>query len=366
VVQFAITIGIITGTLVVFDQLSYFQNKKLGFDKEQIVVIKGVKYLNEQAPVFRDEIRKQSGVVNATVSSTVPGYFINHQVLLPDIRDKYEVGFVWGLFSDEYFADTYGLEMVSGTYLTGDPSRDESSVVINETTAQELEMDAPLERYLSIGGPPKNVIGVIRDFHYESLHSKIRPFSANHIGDNWSYHGRFISVRLHPADIAATLDAIGKQWQKFAPDEPFEYYFLDSNLEELYGAEQRTGKMFATFSVFAVLISCLGLFGLISYAAEQRTREIGIRKVLGATVPNIVVLLANEIARLLLAAVVIAGPLAYLWMNNWLENFSYRTDFNIGNFVVAAVVATIIALATVSFRAAKAAMANPAESLRYE
>jgi len=365
VFQFAITIGIITGTFVVFDQLRYFQNKELGFNKDNVVVIKGVSVLGEQIPVFRDELRKQSGVVNATISSSVPGYFIPHRLLIPDIKDIYEVGFVWGIFSDEFFAETYELEMGEGRYFTGDLSLDQQSVLINETSARELRMEKPLERQLSMGGPPLNVTGVIKDFHFESLHSTIRPFSANSIQTFWQA-AKFVSVRLEPGRIQDALRSIEEQWRSFVADKPFEYFFLDRSLEDLYGAEERTGRVFATFSTFAIFIACLGLFGLVSYAAEQRTQEIGIRKVLGASVSSIVRLFINEIVYLIIVAVVIAGPLAYFAMNTWLDNFAYRTDFSFLSFLIAAVLATLIALATVSYRAARAGSKKPADTIRYE
>jgi len=365
VFQFAITIGIIIGTFVVFDQLNFFQNRKLGFDKEQVVVIKGVSVLGKQIPTFRDELRKQSSVVNATVTSSVPGYFIPHQLLLPDKKDMYEVVFVWGIFSDEYYAETYGLELAEGSFFSGDLSRDQNSIVINETTARELGMEKPLERYISRGGPPMNIVGVIKDFHYESLHSKIRPFAASSIQNFWQM-AKFISVRLQPGAILNTLRSIEEEWKSFAPGEPFEYFFLDRSLENLYRAEQRTGKIFTTFSAFAIFIACLGLFGLISYAAEQRTREIGIRKVLGASIPNILVLISKEIVYLLIVAIIIACPLAYIAMNNWLNSFAYRANFNFFNFLIAAALATVIALLTVSYQAIKAATKNPVDSIRYE
>ncbi len=205
------------------------------------------------------------------------------------------------------------------------------------------------------------VVGVVEDFHFQSLHQDIRPLGIQ-IGSNPAY----LAVRIRPDDIPGTLRALEARWQAVAPEEPFTFSFLDANVDALYQADQRTGQLFATFALLAVLIACLGLFGLAAFTAEQRTKEIGVRKVLGASVGGIVVLLSKDFVKLVGLAFVLAAPLAYLAMNWWLEAFAYRADIAWWIFLTAGLTALAIAVLTVSYQAIRAAVADPVKALRYE
>jgi putative ABC transport system permease protein len=238
--------------------------------------------------------------------------------------------------------------------------------VINEAVARTFGYERPyVGKRIGIPGNDEfyiNIIGVIKDFHYESLHKPIRPLL---IGLN-NLDRTFIGVRIRPENVPETLEYIEKTWLAYIPYKPFEFFFFDEDYDNLYRAEQRTGKLFSIFSVLAIFIACLGLFGLASFTTERRTKEIGIRKTLGASVPNIVLLLSKEFIRWVLVATIIAWPIAWYFMNSWLQNFAYRISINAWPFLLAAITALLIAVLTVIFQSVKTALTNPVESIRYE
>jgi hypothetical protein len=261
------------------------------------------------------------------------------------------------------FIETLGLELVAGRSFSRAHGTDSTAFIINEAMARKMGWREPLGKIIINPGAFKGpVIGVVKDFHYESLHKEIQPAVLN-----LSHDGiRFIAARIAPAQVEATMADLRNIWQRFAPEQPFEYSFLDADFDKLYRADQRTGKISATFSALSVFIACLGLFGLASFSSEQRTKEIGVRKVLGASVGKIIILLSKEFTQLVLLAFVLASAPAYFFMNKWLQAFAYRTELGPEIFLLAGTAALAIALLTVSYQSVKAALANPVEALRYE
>jgi putative ABC transport system permease protein len=272
--------------------------------------------------------------------------------------------------ADYDFVATYQIEMAAGRYFSRDWSTDSTAVVINETAASVLGLTDPVGKVLlQTGAGPLTaqsftIVGVTRDFHFESLHQKIRPLTMRLFNRN--NRGRYVSVRIAADDISNTVARIEDVWHNFAGNQAFEYAFFDQEFGKLYEAEQRTGKILAVFSGLAIFIACLGLLGLASFITEQRTKEIGIRKVMGASITNVVLLLSREFTKWVLLANLIAWPVAYFVMNNWLQSFAYRVGIEMWIFAGAATLALGIALITVSYQTIRAALSNPIDSLRYE
>jgi len=275
------------------------------------------------------------------------------------------------MYADYALPELLNLEMSSGRYFSSDiPTDASSAVVINETAVKELGLKEPLgTRFLKDFGRAKEgefvtVIGVVKNFHFHSLHHKILPMVIRPYPPEAA--GRYVSIKIRPENISKTLVLIENKWKDYSGGQPFQYSFLADDLNTLYRVEQRTGQLFTLFSLLAVLIASLGLFGLASYTAEQRTKEIGIRKVLGSSVSGVVVLLNKEYAKLVLLANVIAWPLAYFIMHRWLQNFAFRTNLGIDLFLFSAAAVFFIALLSVSIKSFLAARSNPVDSLRFE
>jgi len=364
VFQFAISIALIVGTLVVQQQLQYFQSKNLGFEKEQVLVIKKAHALMGKYETFKQELLQNSSVISAAISHTIPGklFGLNGYHIENDPPEKsYSMNV---LYADYDFVKTMGMEVIAGRDFSREFAKDTSAVLLNEAAARLLGWSEPMGKQLLMPGDKTwrgAVVGVVKDFHFASLHQEIRPLVIHNAA-----YAQFLSLRMRSENIPATLAFIASKWRAFAPEQPLDYFFLDENFNGLYQAEQRTGKIAGAFTVLAVFIAVLGLFGLASFAAEQRTKEIGIRKVLGASVAGIVRLLSKEFVKLVLVANLIAWPIAYYVMNKWLQDFAYRINIGWWVFALAGGIALIIALLTVSTQAIKAALANPVEALRYE
>jgi putative ABC transport system permease protein len=270
---------------------------------------------------------------------------------------------------DYDFLDTLKLEMAKGRFFSRDFGSDANAAVINEKTAALLGWDDPIGKRINNWAENRGnftIIGVIKDYHYESLHQEIRPQALFLTGGYYTRNESYISVRLNTANLSGTMGYIENAWKKFASNKPYEYSFLDEDYDRLYMNENQTRKLFSIFSFLAIFIACLGLFGLASFIADRKTKEIGIRKVLGASVPGIVKILNTSFVKWVLIANLIAWPIAWYIMNRWLQNFAYRIDLTWWMFVLAAVLALFIALVTVSFQTVKAALKNPVDSLRYE
>jgi putative ABC transport system permease protein len=371
--QFSISIIMIIGTFTVMQQLNFLKDKNLGFDDENLIVLtirdtSGVKNLQ----AFKDELKKYPQIISAGTTSSIPGGGQSIIVQLFETKDgSMEEKGINFIFVDHDYLETMDMQIIKGRGYDRDLQTDaEESCLINEAAVEVLGWGSdPINRKLGFGANldgtanlNTKVIGVIKDFHYASLHNQIDPLLVMLSNDPQ----RNICLRIRQDDIESTIDYIEEKWHEFCPTFPFEYTFLDDNLNEQYIAEQKIGRVFTYFSILCIFIACLGLFGLASYTAEQRTKEISIRKVMGASVKSVVVLLSKEFSIWVILANIIAWPLAYLALTKWLQNFAYSVDQSLITYLISGLVALVIALITVSFRAIKAAHTNPANALKYE
>jgi len=370
VFQFTVSIVLIVGTLVVQRQLNYIQNKNLGFNKEQIVIVKKTDDLSDRLRTFKQELLNNPNILGATNTSTLFGSNFGNSAFRLAEESGEDTHLLWTFFSDADFVQTYQIEMAAGRYFEEGREADNQAVVINETAVRELGLEDPVDAQIVALGNTQaqeqrlNIIGVVKDFHFESLHTQIRPMIIAMYGEG--NRGRFVSVRIGPENIRETMGFIENTWRKFALNQEFEFEFMDDYFGRVYENEQRTGRIFLYFSILAIFIASMGLFGLASFVTTQRTKEIGIRKVLGASDSQIVALLSTQFAKWVLLGNLLAWPIAYVLMRNWLRQFAYRGGISIFSFLGASAIVLIFALLTVSTQTLKAASANPASSLKYE
>lgn len=361
--QFVVTIVLFISTYIIYQQNQYMTNKKLGFDKEKVVVVDRAYYLDNSLKSFIEEITKSPDIHSASVSSCLPGRDYNGSTMQVEGRSSEDMVFFAINFVRENYQDALGLKLLEGRFFSEDYSDNANSIVINEKAVEELGFDNPIGKYLKLGNDKFIIIGIVENFHYESLHKNIRPLGLRYSGYK---HYSYMPVRLNTSELNQSISFIKDKWEKFASPQPFSYFFLDDDFDKLYNAEKRTAKVFSIFSILAILIACMGLFGLSAFMAEKRTKEIGIRKTLGAKPINILRILFREIFVLLIISTIIAWPIAYYVMSQWLGNFAYRIELNFLPFVIASVLALLIAIFTTSFQALKAAHTNPAYILRDE
>jgi putative ABC transport system permease protein len=364
--QYSISIILIIGTTVVYKQLIFIQNERLGFDKEHVIVIKNPQALSGNISAFKEKLLQYSGVQHVSISHRVPGKTFNN---IGFGVEGVEETFLLNLCCcDPEFKDVMKLKMARGRFFSRDYPTDSSAIILNEAALKVLGWDQPINKKLDDGNPQGifHVIGVVKDFHYESMHQKVRPMGFLFLNGTYKWQANYISVRVNPGNISQTIQLIENTWDSFSPKLPLEYSFLDEDYDRLYKNEQQTHQLFIIFSFLAIFIACLGLLGLASFMAEQRTKEIGIRKALGATVNHITVMLSKDFTKWVLVANLVAWPAAYLAMHEWLQDFAYRIKISWWMFVFAGMLAFIIALVTVSFQVFKAARKNPVESLQYE
>ena len=368
VTQFTISLIMIIGTIVVFSQMHYLKNTNLGFNKEQVLVIDvpgGDTTLTNSLPSLQNELLQNPQVKQVATSANIPGEESGRLLFLVHNEGKKEEKALNVMYTGYGFLDLMGMKISEGRDFSKDMAKDEDeSIIINEAAAKWLGWTDPIGKKMTIGGNKKDVtvIGVVRDFHYTSLHSKIEPLVMVLAP---KYAG-FMQVRLSPENLPAMLSFIEQKWKTFDPKHPMEYYFLDENFDKQYRAEEKMLTVFGYFAGLTILIACLGLFGLASFTAEQRTKEIGIRKVMGSSVSDIILLLSRDFAVLVLIAIVVASPIAWYGMHKWLEDFAYRTDIGWWVFLAAGVSAMAIAMLTVSYQATRAALLNPVRALRSE
>lgn len=372
--QFAISIILIVGMGVVYNQLEYCRTKNLGLNKEHIVVLPADQNIVQRYPDIRNQLLQHPQIAGVAASKRVPsGRLLDSSGGSVIDGEKSEpLNFrIANVRVDHSFIDTYGIQMAAGrNFSTEFPTDSTEAFILNETAVAKIgwpSPDAAVGKPFQYGNRIGRIIGVVKDFNYESLHQPITPIILLIAPQSFNS----ISVKMRaaqPADIATALEFLKQKWQEYRPNFPFQYSFIDERYEQLYQSEHRLGQIFGAFSLLAVFIACLGLFGLASYTAEQRTKEIGVRKVLGASLGNIVLLLSKEFVRLVGVATLSSWPIAYYAMDRWLQEFAYRININhqLLTFLLAALLAFAIALLTVSFQALKAAMTNPVEALRYE
>ena len=369
VFQFFVATMLIIGTVVVYRQLGYMQEKEVGFDKDQVLVIQDTYTLGQQEQTFRNTLLQHPGVIRASISGYVPvGETNGNKVaVLPEDNPNQLLTIQQYRVDDEYIP-TLGMAMAQGRNFSRDFPTDSSAMIINEAAARALgwENKAIGKKITRFGDKPTDrithvVIGVVKDFHFRSLQEKISPLLMLRGGNSGN-----ILVKIKTEKVADLLASVKQQWNQFSPIAPFTYSFLDERFGQTYLAEKRIGRILGIFAGLTIFIACLGLFGLATFTTRQRTKEIGIRKVLGASVSGIAVMLSKDFLQLVLLANVLSWPLAWWAMNRWLEDFAYRTEVSGWMFGLAGAVALLIALLTVSFQAVKAALANPVKNLRTE
>ena len=370
VFQFAISIFLIIGTLIIYYQLNYIQKKDLGFNRKQVLLVKHMNALDKGANVFKQEIGRLPGVVSTTLSSFLPTGERRWTNYVSANNSIYQTQF-WPV--DEDYLRTMGMDLEKGRDFNVQLSSDSSAMIINQTAASVMGFTGdPINKTIVFGKDQKqyHIIGVMKDFNFSSLRDNVTPvvmtmmtaFERKKEGDGPDNLG----IRVDTENLPALLSRIESKWKAFSNNQEFDYSFMDEDFDALYRAEQRTGKIALLFTSLAIFIACLGLFGLAAYAAEQRTREIGIRKVLGANVPNLVALLSANFLKLVIVAFLVAAPLAWLSMEKWLEGFAYRKSIEWWIFLVAGVGAVLIAMFTISIQFIKAAIVNPVQSLKGE
>jgi putative ABC transport system permease protein len=370
VFQFGISIILIICTVVIYNQLNYIRNKNIGFNREQVLIIQNSNALNSQAKVFEEEVKKISGVQGATMTGYLPtSGWRSDSPLWPDaaMDQKKAVSLqMWNVDAD--YIPTLGMTMAAGRNFSKQMITDSSAIIVNEAAAKLLGFRDPLNQKVYTLQDIKsgktlvyNIVGVVKNFNFNSLREQVTPLALFLREQNGS-----IAFRINTKNIPGLLSQVENKWKVMAPSQPFSYSFMNDDFNNLYEAEQKIGRIFISFAVFAILIACLGLLGLVAYAAEQRTKEIGIRKVLGASVGNIIGMLSKDFLKLVLIASIIAFPIAWYAMHKWLQDFAYRISISAWIFVIAGLVAVLVAFITIGFQAIKAAVANPAKSLRTE
>ncbi|MBL0745877.1 ABC transporter permease [Chryseolinea sp. Jin1] len=372
VFQFMISIFLVIGTITVTKQMDFIQNKKLGFKKDQVIILHNAELLENQHETFRNEMLKVAGITNVSVAGFLPiaGWGRNDNSFWPYGKQPSQENLIsmqnWAVDTD--YISTLGMEIVQGRDFSRAFPSDSTAIILNESAVKRYGFKDPIGEKIVTGNNGDfghtityTVIGVMRDFHFESLKQNITPLGI-HLGKSgWS-----MSIRFASSNTASVIQDVEKTWKKFQPGQPFEYTFLDQAFGKMYTAEKRLERLFGIFAALAIMIACLGLFALTAFTAEQRTKEIGIRKVLGASVASIVLLLSKEFGKLIVISFILAAPLSWYAVNRWLENYTYKTEIGIAVYLFAGAAAFLVAWLTMGFQSVKAARSNPVNSLRSE
>jgi len=363
--QFALSIGIIFATLSVHKQMKYIRSRNLGYDKEQIMVIPLSKDLRQNYEGFRNELLKDPGIENTTTSSYVPTRGSGHLSFRFEGTKELLDQVIY--LVDKEFVSTYGLKLLSGGNIRLPLSEEGTSeFLVSELTTREAGYSSPHEavgKGVDFHEYRGHIVGIVNDINIYSLHQE--PHSISYMVTSIQSHN-YLSIRILPQNISETIAYIQKTWNKMVPYYPLDYFFLDASFEQMHIADKKMSEIFSIFSILAIFVACMGLFGLAAYTAEQKTKEIGVRKILGASVSSIYLLLSREFLKWVALANILAWPVAYFTMNNWLQNFAFRVIIGWEIFLVSAGVALVISVLTVSYQSIKAAVANPVDSLRYE
>jgi len=363
--QFALSIGIICASLIAYKQMDFIQSRSLGYDKEQIMVIPLSTDLRENYNAVRAELLKNPGIENTATSNLVPTRGSFHLSFRFEGREE-SLGQVIYQIDTEFFA-TYGLELLAGEKTQRPISNDSSwEYLVSALTTQEAGYSSPHEalgKRVDFEENRGQIVGIVSDINIYSLHQQ--PYSISYLVNSIQNHD-YLSLRILPQNIEGTIGHIQKVWQEMVPNYPLDYFFLDESFEQMHFSDKKMSEFFTVFSILAIFIACLGLFGLAAYTAEQKTKEIGVRKILGATAPSIYFLLSREFLKWVILANLIAWPIAYFTMQKWLQNFVFRTSIGWEVFLISGAAALGIAVLTVSIQSLKATTANPVDSLRYE
>jgi putative ABC transport system permease protein len=365
IAQFTISIALIIGTIIVYNQMNYMRSQDLGFSKDHMMVIDTNG--DPAKKTFQQSVAGLPGIKSTAMSGSVPGG--GNPGAYSEIENRkgdLQIANLDLYFVDFDYINQYKIKMVAGRGFSRAFATDTTqAMVLNEAAVKMFGYTSPqlaIGKRFKLWGREGKIIGVMKDFHFRSLQEVIKPLSMRIEPDGCN----LVSVNVSSANLPATIAAIENKWKTLIPNRPFSYYFLDEFFDRQYRSEERFGKLFLNFAVLAIFISCLGLLGLASYSTMQRTKEIGVRKVMGASVSTIVNLLSKDFLKLVLISFFIAAPLSWFFMHQWLEDFAYRINISWWVFVVAGVTAALIALFTISFQAVRAAITNPVKSLRTE
>ncbi|HWA35642.1 MAG TPA: FtsX-like permease family protein, partial [Cyclobacteriaceae bacterium] len=363
VFQFTTSIILIIGTFVIYKQMDFIMNKKLGFNKDQVIMIQGASTLERRHEEFYNELKQLADVENASGSNYLPvaggsrdnnGYWKEGKIK----TEKPVYGQHWGVDPD--YLSTMGMKLVEGRNFDWKLKSDTMSIIINQRMAKELGFKNPIGERIG-SWRMFTIIGVVEDFHFDDMRQAIRPLAFT-----LAIGGDIVSVKVKTKNMADVIQSINKVWNKFMPHQPFRYTFMDENYARMYDHVDRLGKIFASFAGLAILVACLGLFALSAFMVEQRSKEISIRLVLGASVNNIFRLLTQNFVQLVLVSFLIAAPVAWYGMTKWLEDYKYKIEITWEIFMVAGIISVLIALFTISYQSISAALANPANRLRSE
>jgi len=371
--QFSISIILIIFTILINQQIRFMRSYDMGFDKDQVIIVRTPERMSRNSETIIKEIIEIQGVINSTASLGAPimdsGFGTN---LTPDMNHEEEDFMISVKMIDNEFLDFYDINLLEGKRLSDLKGADFSAVtMINEATVKKLGFknnEEALGHAYTIGlsdGIKRfkpEIIGVVKDFHFNSLHEEVSPL----LFMNWPFLFQEISIRINPNKMHETIQGIKKVWEKFYPTHPFDYIFLDEKVDKLYKSEETSFRVISTFSILAIIIACLGLLGLTFYTTEQRRKEIGIRKILGASIPNIIKFISSGFLKLVLIANLIAWPVSYLMINKWLESFPYKVGINFFVFLAAGSITLLISLITIGYTVLKSAANNPIKSIRYE
>jgi putative ABC transport system permease protein len=364
VTQFTIAIVLIIGTIVTAKQLNYIRTKELGFNRQHVIALPMNRTLWASYESFKTEALNHQSIIHVTSATSRPTRVGNINPVYWEGRGPEQYETVRFIACDHDYIKTFEMELAQGRDFSRDFPTDMQNYIVNEEAVKLMGFEDPVGKLFSIWQNEGQIIGVVKNFHSRPLHNTIEPLVLTLAQQNWGPSNVFL--RISPENISQTLDDLAKIWKKFAPNYPFDFLFLDEDFEQLYSTDQRTGTIFKYFAILAIFISCLGIFGLAAFTAEQRTKEIGIRKVLGASISGIVSLISREFVILLTLANAIAWPIAYFLTKRMLNNYAYRTSITLWIFLIAGALAYSIALMTVSYQAFRAARIDPARALRYE
>ena len=362
--QFTISIVMIIGTTIVYDQLQLLRNADKGFDTEQIVTLNvGHPSLQGAIPVLKNKLEQNPAILSTARAGGMPGRTFGRRGVVPEGAADDDTWIVSVLSFDEDYVDLMGMEVKEGRMFDREIQTDQQqAILINEAMARELAWEDPIGKKIGFGQNQQTIIGVVKDFHFASMRFQIEPlamfFNPNGGGN--------LAIKFNAENVADAMSFVQEAWQEVFPNSPIEYRFFDEEFGQQYESDEKFGRLVFSFTWLAIFIACLGLFGLSAFTAEQKTKEIGVRKVLGASISGIVLLLSRQFTQLIIVAMVVASPLAYYMMDAWLNDFAYRVDINWLWFLLSALAALAIALLTVTFQSVKAALVNPANSLRYE
>jgi putative ABC transport system permease protein len=364
VFQFVVAVFMIFSTLIIYKQLKLFHQKDLGFDKEQLLAVTMYGSMREQYGSLLNEMKANPSIRDFATVSTLPGERFSTQPFKSlSVKRDGEESSARVMWTDDKWLSALGVTLKEGSsFTTQYPKIEKNEFILNEAAVKTFGLNDPIGKKIVFGADTGEVVGVVKDFNFASLHAKVDPLVVQYN----PYNSNYLLLKVQGDHVQQVLQFMESKLKVLAPASVFTYSFVDDQLNRLYAAENRMSQIFKAFALFAIFISCLGLFGLSAYAAELRKKEVGIRKVLGATVANVTMLLSKDFIKLVLIGIMVAWPLAWWAMAAWLDGFAYRTEIHLWTFALSGILAIVVAFVTVSFQAIRTALSNPVNSLRTE